>query len=226
MSPRETAPGRPFHATLSASCGPWAGSTVRVRFCPLRSCRRPPSMLPRDVASGRAGLPAGRPAARRVRTPCGPSPPVRSCSSRVPCDRLRRKTSTPTAISPETISGFTGRRAERCDDLGASHWSQELADQSRSRPLTNSSASLHLSAGTRSAMSPRPKRSSGQSDVSTTSNPACSTWRRHAFAVSRSSKSRTTSQSSKRESSTCSSEPRPRSCETSTHRTGPGGTRR
>jgi Ca2+-binding RTX toxin-like protein len=67
---------------------------------------------------------------------------------------------------------------------------------------SSSSASDQRPGGTRSAMSPRPYPSSGQSAVSTASMPRSARFWRKARAVSNSPKSRTTSQSSKRGSPT------------------------
>lgn len=77
-----------------------------------------------------------------------------------------------------------------------------LETGSQSRLERSSSASLQLSGWTRRAMSPRPKRSSGQSAVRTASMPASSRAWCQALAVLASPKSRTTSQLSKRGSST------------------------
>ena len=81
-----------------------------------------------------------------------------------------------------------GGRPERGDDLGAAHRLEATprpvaASSSRSSPLRNSSASLQRPGGTRSAMSPRPKRSSGRSEVITASSPASSRCWRQARAV-------------------------------------------
>ena len=111
--------------------------------------------------------------------------------------------------SPETIDAFRALLVERgvpatvrltrgrdiaaaCGQLAATSGAPPSPNRARAGPRRRGRGP----AGTRKEMSPRPHRSTGQSEVSTDSTPwSLSTWRK-ARAVSRSSKSRTMSQSS------------------------------
>ena len=185
-------------------------SAVRVRFWPLRSCITPPSMSPEpDLRPGHVAqqpdLAAGALGVRRaMSTSC-------SCSSRVPWEKLSRRTSTPDrdqAVERSRDCGWPARAWRRSwcgaciERLLAGGPSDAVIEVEPAEELLRLAPAP---GGTRSAMSPRPKRSSGQSDVITASMPASSRCWRHACAASTLSKSPTTSQSSKRGSSTCSS---------------------
>ena len=95
---------------------------------------------------------------------------------------------------PATVRLTRGREiAAACGQLAVGAGRSRSAHSGSS---SISSASMPCPSGTRRAMSPRPHSSSGQSEVSTASTPrSVSDWR-NARAVSRSEKSRTTSQSS------------------------------
>ena len=158
-------PGPPDGDRVAAVASPRSSSASAS--CPLRRCITSPSMSPSrsfgpgmspssaDLAAGlRGGL------ARHLDQP------------RVVFARAVREVE-PQHVradrdQPAEDLGVVGRRPEGRDDLGAAHvimgrlahGRRSSQRQSRSRPQRNSSASLQRPGGTRSAMSPRPKRSS------------------------------------------------------------------